>query len=183
MAQAEERREETREETLQRTATISNILYKKINVNDEDFLKQYNKCILFDGRIRGTRSGYYWNSRDTTKSKNKNTGRIFEQSQQHLSFHPGGSQSNDGSTHYKFNFGSAPEVTNKTPITARIYLYDTIPDNLQDDTDSVFGNHIYVDLKNVKERQKELGDEYYNIMSIINIMSNCFAQTIEQYFH
>ena len=53
--------------------------------------------------------------------------------------------------------------------------------DLKNVKDSVFGNNVYVDLKNVKERSG-LGDEYSNIMSIINIMSNCFAQAIEQYF-
>jgi hypothetical protein len=44
--------------------------------------------------------------------------------------------------------------------------------DLKNVKDSVFGNNVYVDLKNVKERSG-LGDEYSNIMSIINIMSNC----------
>lgn len=180
MAQAEETPK--LEETLQRYPTMSDVLYQKISENEQKFLEQYNECILHDGRIKRTKSGYYWNSIDTIKIKN--TDRIVEQSQQHFSFHPGGSKSKNGATHYKFDFDSAPEVTNKTPLVARIYIYDTIPYELQNDTDSVFGNHIYVDLTNVKKRHedKELGDEYYNIMSIINIMTNCFAQTIEQYF-
>lgn len=167
--------------SLTRQPTLSNdVIFN--SVNHVQFMNYLNGCsILQNGRFKqNPRGDMYWNSND------KNS---YDDSLQHLTFHPGGSHNATGAIHFKYKI---PEL-DKT-YNFRIYI---VRSNGFDVRGRVYGRHVciddtaldvmYRDIEyNESKRPNANMSEYFNeqyetCQVMIDSIGNCLSNYLDAY--
>lgn len=165
--------------SLTRQPTLSNdIIFNKANLSD--LMNTLGNCSVFKlGKFKqGQRGDIYWNS----YNKHNNN------SLQHLSLHPGGSQNMTGAVHFRYII---PELGAEYNFPIKIVRNATF---VQKPLKS-YGRHVYVNLSEMaemdyeiskylsahnasEEEQKNIIDNYEHCLDMIHKMGNCLDKYI-----